>query len=202
MKNKSITVCTVLVENSPQALPLGAACIASSIKTLSSDFIDLKVNLVDFNLEQKLSVEQVTNILLSQNSFIYCFSIFVWNKELLSEVVKNLKKTDCICIAGGPEVTANPKSFLDFDFVISGEGEVVTKNLIKRILNNDLPAEKIFYGKRAALENLTSPYLDKTLNPKKYDGALWNLQEVVLLNVLIVMNQKVIKKLNIFLLIE
>ena len=175
MKNKSITVCTVLVENSPQALPLGAACIASSIKTLSSDFIDLKVNLVDFNLEQKLSVEQVTNILLSQNSFIYCFSIFVWNKELLSEVVKNLKKTDCICIAGGPEVTANPKSFLDFDFVISGEGEVVTKNLIKRILNNDLPAEKIFYGKRAALENLTSPYLDKTLNPKKYDGALWEL---------------------------
>ena len=37
MKNKSITVCTVLVENSPQALPLGAACIASSIKTLLSD---------------------------------------------------------------------------------------------------------------------------------------------------------------------
>ena len=92
MKNKSITVCTVLVENSPQALPLGAACIASSIKNLSIEFPDLKVNLVDFNLEQKLSVEQVTNILLSQNSFIYCFSIFVWNKELLSEVAKNLKK--------------------------------------------------------------------------------------------------------------
>lgn len=175
MKNKSITVCTVLVENSPQALPLGAACITSSIKTLSSDFTDLKVNLVDFNLEQKLSVEKITNDLLCYDSAIYCFSIFVWNKELLSEVAKNLKKTDCICIAGGPEVTANPKSFLDFDFVISGEGEIVTKNLIKRILNNDLPAEKIFYGKRESLENLTSPYLDKTLNPKKYDGALWEL---------------------------
>ena len=177
MKNKSITVCTVLVENSPQALPLGAACIASSIKTLSSDFIDLKVNLVDFNLEQNLSVEQVTNILLSQNSFIYCFSIFVWNKELLLEVASELKKKNSkiICIAGGPEVTANPKNFLSFDYVIYGEGEIVTKNLIKRILNNDIPTEKIFYGKREALENLTSPYLDKTLNPKKYDGALWEL---------------------------
>ena len=175
MKNKSITVCSVLVENSPQALPLGAACIASSIKNLSIEFPDLKVNLVDFNLEQKLSVEKITNDLLCYDSAIYCFSIFVWNKELLSEVAKNLKKTDCICIAGGPEVTANPKNFLSFDYVISGEGEVVTKNLIKRILNNDLPAEKIFYGKREALENLTSPYLDKTLNPKKYDGALWEL---------------------------
>ena len=92
MKNKSITVCTVLVENSPQALPLGAACIASSIKTLSSDFIDLKVNLVDFNLEQKLSVEKITNDLLCYDSAIYCFSIFVWNKNLLLEVASELKK--------------------------------------------------------------------------------------------------------------
>ena len=177
MNNHSVTLCTILVEKSPQALPLGVACVASSIKNLSIEFPDLKVNLVDFNLEQKLSVEKITNDLLCYDSAIYCFSIFVWNKNLLLEVASELKKKNSkiICIAGGPEVTANPKSFLDFDYVISGEGEVVTKNLIKRILNSDLPAEKIFYGKREALENLTSPYLDKTLNPKKYDGALWEL---------------------------
>ena len=177
MNNHSVTLCTILVEKSPQALPLGVACVASSIKNLSIEFPDLKVNLVDFNLEQKLSVEKITNDLLCYDSAIYCFSIFVWNKNLLLEVASELKKKNSkiICIAGGPEVTANPKNFLSFDYVISGEGEKVSFELIKNIFNGTQINEKILFGKRESLETLTSPYLDKTLNPKKYDGALWEL---------------------------
>ncbi|MBQ1197667.1 MAG: DUF4080 domain-containing protein [Spirochaetaceae bacterium] len=177
MNNHSVTLCTILVEKSPQALPLGVACVASSIKNLSIEFPDLKVNLVDFNLEQKLSVEKITNDLLCYDSSIYCFSIFVWNKNLLLEVASELKKKNStiICIAGGPEVTANPKNFLSFDYVISGEGEKVSFELIKNIFNGTQINEKILFGKRESLETLTSPYLDKTLNPKKYDGALWEL---------------------------
>lgn len=177
MNNHSVTLCTILVEKSPQALPLGVACVASSIKNLSIEFPDLKVNLVDFNLEQKLSVEKITNDLLCYDSAIYCFSIFVWNKNLLLEVASELKKKNSkiICIAGGPEVTANPKNFLSFDYVISGEGEKVSFELIKNIFNDTQINEKILFGKRESLESLTSPYLDKTLNPKKYDGALWEL---------------------------
>ena len=177
MNNHSVTLCTILVEKSPQALPLGVACVASSIKNLSIEFPDLKVNLVDFNLEQKLSVEKITNDLLCYDSAIYCFSIFVSNKNLLLEVASELKKKNSkiICIAGGPEVTANPKNFLSFDYVISGEGEKVSFELIKNIFNGTQINEKILFGKRESLETLTSPYLDKTLNPKKYDGALWEL---------------------------
>ena len=177
MNNHSVTLCTILVEESPQALPLGVACVASSIKNLSIEFPDLKVNLVDFNLEQKLSVEKITNDLLCYDSAIYCFSIFVWNKNLLLEVASELKKKNSriICIAGGPEVTANPKNFLSFDYVISGEGEKVSFELIKNIFKGTQINEKILFGKRESLESLTSPYLDKTLNPKKYDGALWEL---------------------------
>ena len=94
MNNHSVTLCTILVEESPQALPLGVACVASSIKNLSVEFPDLKVNLVDFNLEQNLSVEKITNELLSFDSAIYCFSIFVWNKNLLVEVASELKKNN------------------------------------------------------------------------------------------------------------
>ena len=138
MNNHSVTLCTILVEESPQALPLGVACVASSIKNLSIEFPDLKVNLVDFNLEQKLSVEKITNDLLCYDSAIYCFSIFVWNKNLLLEVASELKKKNStiICIAGGPEVTANPKNFLSFDYVISGEGEISTCELLINLNNN------------------------------------------------------------------
>ena len=177
MNNHSVTLCTILVEKSPQSLPLGVACVASSIKNLSIEFPDLKVNLVDFNLEQNLSVEKITNDLLCYDSAIYCFSIFVWNKNFLLEVARELKKKNSkiICIAGGPDVTANPKNFLSFDYVISGEGEKVSFELIKNIFKGTQINEKILFCKRESLESLTSPYLDKTLNPKKYDGALWEL---------------------------
>ncbi len=177
MNNHSVTLCTILVEESPQALPLGIACVASSIKSLSSEFDDLQVNLIDYSLEQKLSVEEITKSLLEKNSKIYCFSIFVWNKEILLQVATELKNNNqnIFCVAGGPEVTANPENFKMFDYVISGEGEIVTKNLVNNLLNGNIIQEKILYGKRESLEKLISPYLDKTLNPKKYDGALWEL---------------------------
>lgn len=177
MNNNSVSLCTILVEESPQALPLGIACIASSIKSLANEFNYLQVSLIDFNLEQKLSVVEITKTLLEKDSKIYCFSIFVWNKEILLRVASELKKynPNIFCIAGGPEVTANPENFEMFDYVISGEGEVVTKNLVKNLLNGNIVQEKILYGKRESLEKLISPYLDKTLNPKKYDGALWEL---------------------------
>ena len=42
---------TLLVETSPQGLPLGAACIASSIKADSRTGDKFSVELIDFSLE-------------------------------------------------------------------------------------------------------------------------------------------------------
>ena len=144
MKAKIICT-TLLVENSPQALPLGAACIAAAINhhPLTKDFC--KATLIDFNPEDDdfkthsssthTAASWICSILMkefekdntdfSKNvDFKICaFSLFVWNRVILEEVAALLKNEGIICIAGGPEITAHPLDFPVFDYVITGEGE-------------------------------------------------------------------------------
>ena len=99
-------------------------------------------------------------------------------------------------IAGGPEITANPDNFAGADFVVSGEGEAAVPLLLEKLENSDTAifekdfaedaffvekskyhpeTKKVFYKKSLAGEDLTSPYLDGTLDLSKYEGALWEL---------------------------
>lgn len=180
MKAKIICT-TLLVECSPQALPLGAACIASAIKShpLTKDFCT--VQLIDFNPAQIQFQKSApaayiaSEILKSFNDSsdydckICAFSVFVWNKNVMEETAAILKKQGIICIAGGPEITAHPNDFPVFDYVISGEGETKVPPLIYKICNHKEAPQVEFSA------DCVSPYLDGTLDVTKYGGALWEL---------------------------
>ena len=213
MKEK-IVCATLLVEKSPQALPLGAACVASSIK---SRFKNLEVLLFSPTMEDseyfgKSDVEKA-NIFAekllafagvdAENSIkAVCLSVYVWNRLVLEKVGLSLMEKGILVIAGGPEITANPDSFVGADFVVSGEGEAAVPLLLEKlekssksgiadtsIFEKDFAEEaffvekskyhpetkKVFYKKSLAGEDLTSPYLDGTLDLSKYEGALWEL---------------------------
>ncbi|MCR5699147.1 MAG: radical SAM protein [Treponemataceae bacterium] len=211
MKRISVTVATVLVEKSPQALPLGAACIASYLKEqFRQNNFEADVKLADFTLEDEISPESVAQSLLASCEGFSCaagsyaaadssadfflFSVFVWNRNLLCKSAVLLKKLyhekygrDCILIAGGPEVTANPKSDFPFDYLISGEGEKATSDLILELIGQNLAGSensdprtkiesRIHFGRRMKLAELPSPYLDGTIDLSRYNGgALWEL---------------------------
>ncbi len=185
---KTIPVCTILAETSPQALPLGAACIVSSINQYFSEnpvFQDKVYSTLNFySAEDNISAQEIAKTLLSYNPPAICFSVFVWNHKILSEVAKILRKTnpDIFLIAGGPEVTALSSEFKEFDFLVTGEGESVVPKLLQDILTNSKSLQKpqakpvILHGTRVPPEKLPSPYLDGTLNPSHFDGgALWEL---------------------------
>lgn len=173
---------TLLIEKSPQALPLGAACVASSVKNspLTKNLCDVK--LISFCKEDKEfqnknfedQAEFIAEVLIKQNPKVVGFSIFVWNRIVLEKVAKIIKKNGVKIIAGGPEVTANPSSFSEFDYVIQGEGEIKTPSIIYEIFTNkklDFSLNESDYE----LNNFSSPYLDGTLNPDDYGGVLWEL---------------------------
>lgn len=189
---------TLLIEKSPQALPLGAACVASSVKhsPLTKDLCD--VELVSFCKEDNHDASYIASELLKKNPKIVGFSVFVWNRVVLEKAAVLLKEKGVKVIAGGPEVTARPESFSSFDFAVSGEGEFVVPNVIKNLLvesgnSQNLapgkipPAEKTHEGsynfsktdnsQSSSCADLpqTSPYLDGTLDPSLYGGALWEL---------------------------
>lgn len=181
---KTKVICTTqLVENSPQALPLGAACIASAVKNDSRTRDLCDVSLISFVPEDDANViteklKTLADLNNSKNGVIICFSVFVWNRNVLEQVAKELRKNKVICIAGGPEVTAAPESFCDFDYVVTGAGEEKVPALIEKIIhsnNQTVYDSSCNFQVSTKMSQLSSPYLDGTLDASKYGGVLWEL---------------------------
>ncbi|MCR5765663.1 MAG: radical SAM protein [Treponema sp.] len=235
-------ICTsLLIEKSPQALPLGAACIASAIKHNPETSGITEVSLKSFSLEDKkikelkmlseaefetdaetgagaraetetgadkkiaafiayslyseikIHEEEQTQVQVQTQTWvgtkaIFCFSCFVWNIKILQESSRILRGRGCITIAGGPEITAHPDFYKDFDYCVSGEGEDSVPSLIKKIIDerkkdNQSSEKKTDESDKSTaihsfspdLSKLYSPYLDGILNPSEYEGALWEL---------------------------
>ena len=183
---------TLLIEKSPQALPLGAACIASAIKNSPELNKLTEVSLKAFSLEDEALrkagdvaiyiAEELLKLTNGRKSII-CLSAFVWNIKILVQVAKILEERNCITIAGGPEITAHPDFYKAFDYTVSGEGELSVPRLIERILKNTSSggqdrsekSDRITISQSPDLNKLHSPYLDGIIDPAEYGGALWEL---------------------------
>ncbi len=151
----TIICTTVLVETSPQAMPLGAACIASAIKA-NPNLKTFDVQLVDFSREEDsytkafsagekggeggetAAARMIAERLSKKKPFAVCFSVYVWNHTILDKTAFELKKLipNVVCIAGGPEVTANPQNFKNFDYTVAGQGEIAVPALLERIVES------------------------------------------------------------------
>lgn len=182
-----IVCTTLLIEKSPQALPLGAACIASALKHNSSTKDMCQVVLKAFSAEDEDYINAgssdsqksdfIVKKLLEEKPNIVCFSVFMWNRKVLSLAGVTLRKKGIVCIAGGPEVTANPYGFSEFNFLVSGEGELSVPEVVKKIADEKITADSKSQVVMSPLCNdfSFSPYLDQTLDPAEYEGALWEL---------------------------
>lgn len=83
----------------------------------------------------KDDLERIVHELLSLKIDVLAFSIYIWNVELIKEIIAKIKKErpELIIVIGGPEVSYEIDYFLDnfeIDYLISGEGEVAFKQLL------------------------------------------------------------------------
>ena len=186
----NIICTTLLVEKSPQALPLGAACVASAIKHYPPLEKECSVKLISFSREdediQKLEsvdakAELLATKLQQQAPQIVCMSVFVWNRTIFELCAGILRKKGIIIIAGGPEITAHPNVFENsFDYTVTGEGEIKVPRLIEKIILNKTttPTQQNTTQNSSTITDLSllhSPYLDGTIDPTEFGGALWEL---------------------------
>jgi len=205
MKQISAVVCTILAETSPQALPLGAACVVSAIKNRfllqniqNENPFELLTSLCVLSMEKKPEAHEIARKILETKPLAVCLSLFVWNRPLLEKAAHLIKKQwkndgiEGFIICGGPEVTADPASFFTeeyilsdneylFDFLVSGTGEKAVPDLLEKVFSpafnhHNLTMDKrIVYGGETDHDVSASPYLDHTLDPDEYGGALWEL---------------------------
>jgi hypothetical protein len=203
---KPLIICTtVLIEKSPQALPLGAACIASALKHDDATAENYSIMLTSITAEDKGYADALNSgtsggfiadaILAAGKPAIVCFSVYVWNRIVLEQAAGELKRRipGVVCIAGGPEVTADPFSSKTFDYTIAGEGEVAVPSLVAQLASGTtelslppgvyIPGKEnekdtkliIVHAQAPDIEKTASPWLDGTIDPSWYGGALWEL---------------------------
>lgn len=110
-----------------------------------------------FNSEKNIEIAEYTindqlhyayGDLLERGGDIYCFSVYIWNVEITLKVAQMLKKArpEVIIALGGPECSYCPQQILEkcwfADYILRGEGEVITGKLIECIEKGEKPVFK------------------------------------------------------------
>ena len=175
----NLLLISIHIENSARAVPLGPAMLASNLKKELPN--QVKTDILNLYLQQ--TAEECADKILEHTPDCIGFSIYIWNRTLTLEIITILKKKspEIIIFAGGPEVSAAPEDLLNntlIDFVLPGEGEDVIIQAMTHILDGTDPTTISTLVTPAPIQDLAllpSPLLDKTLDPKKYKGMLWEL---------------------------
>ena len=101
--------------------------------------------------------------LLESEPSIIAFSIYIWNIEETTAVVRLVKQVrpDIKLVVGGPEV-----SFVDdlppiaesVDYIITGPGEKSFYHLCRQLLSGQIPLNRVIAGEALPLDELELPY--------------------------------------------
>ena len=148
------------------------SCLA--VRYIKSYNKDLDITLSEHSVNE--TVYDAYSSLLKFCADMYIFSVYIWNIEITVKVAQMLKKAlpGTIIAFGGPEAGYDTKDlFLKYgflDYVILGEGEKVTGELI-RAIEKKLPADILGVAKRGGeiakpalcvdLDTVLFPYTDE-----------------------------------------
>lgn len=92
------------------------------------------IEFAEFSINDR--IHRAYSELLKMNGDMYCFSVYIWNLEITLKVAQMLKKgkPDVVITFGGPECSYCPEEIFEkhgfVDYVLRGEGEVITGRLI------------------------------------------------------------------------
>lgn len=190
-----VSINSLQVQTSFQAVPLGAAQVVSSLRSDPAIAGAADIKLGDYSLEDDdlsgLAPAEAGSVIARKiaesTPVIAGFSVYVWNRAVFEEAARALKRLvpGVVTFAGGPEVTAAPGSFASanaFDCLLSGEGETNARTLVKSVLSGSGIPASLVTPNRAPSEDcasLPSPWLDGTLDScravRECKGALWEL---------------------------
>ncbi len=174
-----LALVAIHLEPSPRSLPLGPAMLASALRAGLGGVV--QPQLVDAFVGEP--PETCADRILALDPALVGFSMYVWNRgqALATAAVLKARKPGLVVFAGGAEATADRTGVEAdpcIDFVLPGEGEDLLVETCRRLLEGATPEAIAAWAAPspvADLATLPSPYLDGTLRPEAYGGALWEL---------------------------
>ncbi|WP_319370323.1 B12-binding domain-containing radical SAM protein [uncultured Ilyobacter sp.] len=118
------------------------------IKNYVENYSSMKLDIYESSINNQLSA--ILMDIFEKNPEKVIFSTYIWNKEYVFKLVKEIKKImpSISIILGGPEVSYQTAEIMnenpEIDFIISGEGERTTL----KFLSNGIEGTKgVFYRK-------------------------------------------------------
>lgn len=136
-----VVIVSLQVQSSFQAIPLGAACVASSLRADPAIVSRASILLADYSLEDDdlagrdsgaagaVIAEKVASLIggnraeaASSVPVVVGFSVYVWNRPAIEAAARRLRELvpAAALFAGGPEVTACPETFVALSLSVSG----------------------------------------------------------------------------------
>ncbi len=188
-----LALVSLAARDSPEALPLGAACAAAAIKAAASaspGLASIEPVLIEAGLEE--GPDALASRIASSGAGIVGFSVYSWNREVLAAASARLRgaRGGMLLFAGGPEATADPVGLVAeavLDFAIAGEGETAVVRALGAITSGGtlegIPGV-VLPGRRGAAppsppedpSALPSPWLLGTMDAAACGGdVVWEL---------------------------
>ncbi len=189
-----LALVSLAARDSPEALPLGAACIAAAVKAAASRpgsaLATLECVLVDAGLGE--SPESLAARVLATGAGLVGFSVYSWNRDTFAATAHRLRGAagGLLLFAGGPETGPDPQGLMaeaDLDFIVAGEGEGGAVLALRAILGGGALASVpglVLPGSGSGPapihveepSSLASPWLLGTLDPADCGGdVIWEL---------------------------
>ena len=82
------------------------------------------VTIKEFTIKD--SIEKISNYIIDEKPDLVGFSVYIWNINIVKEIIKIIKNKNVKILLGGPEVSFNESDYIlnnNVDFVINNEGE-------------------------------------------------------------------------------
>lgn len=95
------------------------------------------VTLKEFTIKD--NVDKIVNYIIDEKPDLVGFSVYIWNINIIREIIKCIRDTNIMVLLGGPEVSYNAKEYIlnnEADFVINNEGEESFHLLLAALQNN------------------------------------------------------------------
>jgi len=194
---RRLVILALHIEESPEALALGAASVAAAVSQAHADAIETVI------VEDLVASghEAISRRILASRPDWLGLSLFTWNCRAMLEAAATCARAmpGLVVFAGGPEATADPEGVyalaeglgLGLDFIVRGEGESLTAAALSHLASSPRPEALAalvglpgivlpggpYDGPRAPLEDLSrlaSPWTGGFLRPKD-GGVLWEL---------------------------
>lgn len=193
----AVIIVSLQVQTSFQAVPLGAACVVSALRSDEALSSRASIRLADWSLEESEFTGKTpaeSGSIIARRIRELCgsptvralvgFSMYVWNRPVMTEAALALRAMvpGVALFAGGPEATASPGQIEPFDCLVRGEGESASREIVRLFLDGKPYPPALREGGRSPAEScamLPSPWLDGTLDDcrsvRECKGALWEL---------------------------